>query len=348
MTRTQVLGVGFRVASLLSCVLICVLAFELAAAVLLPSHVEALRRRAFGDDRVLFVTKAAYVDRDGYYKFRPGIEYREVAYYPDGDGKATKEYECSYRSDELGFLSNSVGYREASILLLGDSFTQGQGGCEWLPRLSSETRGKLYSAAVQGHGFMHWEKIVADLGKLRKPTKVLVIFITDDFYRPLSLVGDGQRGCLEGTVACTDHYWFPIAAGMDETAQARLAERLRGPSLLANPKAFIKGALPASFGLLRIVLGYARNSTDNFAGSLQVLERFAQDFDLRLVWVSDRHDAEGSARESAVARALAERRLVAARCQLPADGYLPRDGHPNATGYDTLRDCVEEVVAGWR
>src|SRR5262245_39705750 len=88
-----------------------VVAFEIAARIFLPNNVEALRRRAFGDSRVLFVTHASYADKDGYYNFRPSIEYTEVAYYPDHQGKATREYECSYRSDALGFLSNSIAYR---------------------------------------------------------------------------------------------------------------------------------------------------------------------------------------------------------------------------------------------
>src|SRR5262245_39440581 len=164
-----------RIIKLVSFYLVCafglVVLFELAARILLPSHVEAFRRRGVGDDRVLFVSKSSYVDMDGYYKIAPNIQYVEVAYYPDGHGNATKEYQCTYQSDALGFLSNSVTYMNASVLLLGDSFAQGQGGCEWVSRLSSETRARLYSAAIQGHGFAHWEKIVADLSELQKPQK---------------------------------------------------------------------------------------------------------------------------------------------------------------------------------
>jgi hypothetical protein len=323
-----------------------VVAFEIAARAFLPSQVEAFRRRGVGDDRALFVPKFSYVDMNGYYKISPNMQYVEVAYYPDGHGNVTKEYQCAYQSDALGFLSNSVTYERASVLLLGDSFAQGQGGCEWMSRLSSETRARLYSAAIQGHGFAHWEKIVADLSQLRKPQKILIVFTTDDFYRALSQAGESQIRCLNGIVKCTSDYWYPISDAMDETARERLEQRHRGHSLFVDPKASLKGMFPASFGLLRIVGGYERAPALNFANSVRILADFSKAFDLRLIWIRDREPGEKS-REEAVAAALAAGGLAATHCSLPSDGYLPRDGHPNSKGYDELRNCVEKVVADW-
>jgi hypothetical protein len=339
-----------RIIKLVSFCLVCafglVVLFEIVARIVLPSHVEAFRRRGVGDDRVLFVSKSSYVDMNGYYKISPNIRYVEVAYYPDEHGSATKEYQCAYQSDALGFLSNSVTYKDASILLLGDSFAQGQGGCEWMSRLSRETRARLYSAAIQGYGFAHWERIVADLSQLQKPQKMLIVSTTDDFYRALSQAGESQIKCLDGIVKCTSDYWYPIGDAMDETARARLEQRHRGYSLFVDPKASLKGMFPASFGLLRIVSGYERAPARNFANSLRILSDFSKTFDLRLIWIRDREPGEKS-REDAVAAALAAAGLTAKHCRLPLDGYLPRDGHPNSKGYDELRNCVEKVVADW-
>ena len=78
--------------------------FEVAAKLVLPDQVAAFRARAIGDDRILFVSPLSYVGQNGYYKFAPDIIYLEAAFYPDKDGELTKEYECTFRSDALGFL----------------------------------------------------------------------------------------------------------------------------------------------------------------------------------------------------------------------------------------------------
>jgi hypothetical protein len=329
-----------------TCAIAFLLLFEIAARALLPRQVGVFRRRAVGDDRVLFVSKSSYVDMVGYYKIAPEMPYTEVAYYPDMNGKASKEYECTYRSDRLGFLSNSVAYEDASILLLGDSFVQGQGGCEWLPRLREQTRAKIYSAAIQGHGFAHWEKIVSDLAGVRKPEKILVVFTTDDFFRAQSQVGQSQLACLDDITRCTNHYWYPIDNSMQELAQARLKRRHDGPDFFADPKTSLKAMFPASFGVLRMIAGYERAPVVNMANSRRIVAKFAKTFDTRLIWIRSREHTD-EPREQVVASALRDDGLIASHCSLPSDGYLPRDGHPNSKGYDALRNCVEAAVAGW-
>jgi hypothetical protein len=320
------------------------LLFEVLAQVFLPNQVEVLRRRAVGDDRILFLSKSSYVDFDGYYKFRPNSEYVEIAYYPDMHGKLTKEYECSYRSDDLGFLSNAIPYRDATVLLMGDSFAQGQGGCEWMSRLSPSARARVYSAAVQGHGFAHWERIVADLSRLKQPDKVLVVFTTDDFYRSASQIGRSQTDCLDSVVQCSGHYWYPIGDAMEQTARTRLLRR-RAPGF-QDMSAAIKLKFPAAYGVLRMITGREGATSGNFSRSTRIISDFAEKFDLRLVWIRSRYAADAP-REKAIEHFFSSKKLSLTNCLLPSDGYLTRDGHPNAKGYDVLRDCVDEVVGGW-
>ena len=218
-----------------------------------------------------------------------------------------------------------------------------------MSRLSPQIRKEIYTAAVQGHGFAHWERIVADLGALRRPQKLLIAFITDDFYRPLSQVGESQIACLNGKIACTSHYWYPISDDMKAIATKRWNDRQNAfRLLLQDPKAGLKALLPASFGVVRIMAGYDKVSDAAFANSVRILSDFANSYDTRLIWIPDRSELEQTnPRQEAVAKVLAEKGLSAMRCKLPADGFLPRDGHPKAKGYDALRDCVESVIRNW-
>src|SRR5664280_3419759 len=113
--------------AIIVCALI-ILGLELGAQLALPEQIEQWRAAYFGmDQRFGFITKGALHNKDGYVNFIPDADIRIIAYYPGSKGNLTPEYDCSYKSDRLGFVSNSRSYQDTSILLFGDSFVQGDG-----------------------------------------------------------------------------------------------------------------------------------------------------------------------------------------------------------------------------
>jgi hypothetical protein len=236
---------GFTLVAVVSCGVI-IFGLEVATRFLLAGQVTSWRAVAFGDQRVSFISRGAFQNRAGYPAYRPDTEVREVAYYPDSNGTMTREYDCTYRSDQLGFLSNSIRYAEAEILLLGDSNTQGQGGCAWLPRLEHDVRSRVYSTAVFGHGVKHWRNVLIDLEKMRTPPKVMITFITDDFFRTDWVFDDAQLACISGNGDCQGMYWHPLSDNMAEQAAERYARR-NPSSGTADLKALTKYHLIATY-----------------------------------------------------------------------------------------------------
>jgi hypothetical protein len=322
-----------------------VLLFELTARLVMPEHVANLRKSYFYDTRISFISPGAFQTKAGYSNFRPNSSIREVALYPDESGKVTLEYDCSYRSDALGFVSNEIAYENAEVLLLGDSIGQGVGGCSWLGRLSPEVRSRIYSAAVLGHGVLNWKKVVDELETIKKPSKLLIIFITHDFVRPNWWFDAAQLECLELKGSCAGKYWYPIDERMFETGAARYRERI--PTNYAAPwRSKIKYHLIASYGLYSAFFGQARVASDTFGPSVETMLSLAKRYDVRLIWVNDRWEANRPNRMSAqLLESL--RDLNVLRCAIPPSGFLPRDGHPNAQGYDALVACVEKVLRDW-
>jgi hypothetical protein len=335
---------GFTLVVVVSCA-VMILGLEAATRLLLSGQVASWRAVAFGDQRVSFISRGAFQNRAGYPAYRPDSEIREVAYYPDSDGTMTREYDCTYRSDRLGFLSNSIRYEEAEILLLGDSNAQGQGGCAWLPRLSHDVRSRVYSTAVFGHGVKHWRNVLVDLEKIRTPPKVMIIFITDDFFRTDWVFDDAQLACITGDGDCRGMYWHPLSDNMAEQATETYARRDPG-SRTADLKSLTKYHLIATYTLLRMIVGRQQVERRTFGDSLEILGAIADKYPLKLIWVNEHGETAGPGPRT---RLLEKRlqRFDVTRCSIPLQGFLPRDRHPNRQGYDVLKSCVEQVVRGW-
>jgi hypothetical protein len=334
----------FALIGVLSCIVL-VIAFEAAARLVLPDLVASWRALAFGDHRVLFVSPGAFENKAGYFAFRPDSEIREVAYYPTADGRFTVESDCTFASDRLGFLSNTVAYEDSEILLLGDSFAQGSGGCAWLPALAPVVRPRLYSAAVLGTGVAHWRNILAYLERIKKPDKVLIVFITHDFYRGDWVFPRPQLACLAGSGPCRGQFWYPVSDGMAEVAAERYA--LRSPRLgKSGMSKFLRYHLTAGFTLFEKLKRGLERESQTLQESVGIVTDLARRYPLKLIWVNEKSEVGGPGpRTRLVWRKL--NGLDVTRCPIPAEGFLERDGHPNAQGYGVLKDCVERVVRAW-
>ena len=325
----------------LACVAL-VAGLEISARYFLPEQIAQFRMSYFGDQRYGFLSKGALANRGGYINFQPDFEFRDVAFYPDHNGKMTLEYDCTFHSDKLGFVSNSRPYEETSILLLGDSFAQGDGGCAWIPRLDPLIRSQIYSTAVMGLGAMHWSHIVADLEKLKTPQKILIVFITDDFFRTDWVYDRRQIDCINEQGDCTGLYWYPVSDNMTDIAAARFRERTR-PKGIGRA---LKYNLIATYSIYKILTADRTQQNAIMQRSLAIASDMAKKYDVRFLWVNERADPDRSSlRAKVLASGLQGLRLT--KCDIPASGFMPRDPHPNAEGYDILKTCVEKLVGQW-
>jgi hypothetical protein len=139
-----------------------------------------------------------------------------TAFFSDNDFEV--EYDYHFQTNNLGLVQDAdVMPGQASLLLLGDSFTEGQGAEPWF-RLVSPGIEKLGYQAVngglRGTGFEHWLKLQRYLAandiQIRK---LVVLFISDDDQRPVRNFDPGELRCLSALGACrseeTYYYRLP-------------------------------------------------------------------------------------------------------------------------------------------
>jgi len=325
-------------------VFICLvlITIEISAQILLSDKIANLRIANAGPAgrQVYLYTPGSLRNQSTYPSYKPDAEVELRTYFPDAAGNLTLEYECTYRTDALGFASNDAKFQDSQILILGESFTVGLGGCDWLSGLDRDVRSKVYAAAHPGLGPAHWRDIVADLEKLGKVQSILIIMITDDVFRRLWKYSDAAIACLDRQSTCDGQIHLPITDDADRV----LAERSRQPTLSVLGR--LKYYFPASAALVSALKPAPAEQSEVMKASVDILKRLSSKYKTKIIWVSEWREVVTSVPWTAkLARELEG--LDVHRCRLPAEGFLPRDRHPNAAGYSVLRDCVEATIRAW-
>src|SRR5262245_5236887 len=134
-------------------------------------------------------------------------------------------YGLSTNSYGLVQLKEPVAGKPA-ILLLGDSFTEGQGASPWFydveKRWPAESQYQLVNGGLWGTGFQHWTPIYRRLAAALPVRKVVVVFIADDWVRFVFPTPPETLACLQASPNCDGSSLF---YGLPDDPAAAEAER---------------------------------------------------------------------------------------------------------------------------
>ena len=207
--------------------------------VFIACGLEILFRLTFADPeyywryRLAFISSNAFENRgDGLWTFRPHTNIREVAVYEVAlpyplQTNRMVEFDCRMKSNNLGLLqSDDIEPGTNATVIIGDSFTEGQGGCPWFDRLQSRRRtDRLVNGGLMGTGIEQWRRLILYLQQSGvRPQRLLFIAISEDFKRGPWNWGQPQLACLdEGKCSqgADANLWLPLAN--EESQQAVLS-----------------------------------------------------------------------------------------------------------------------------
>jgi hypothetical protein len=348
---------GLVVASLVFAVILV----ELFCYLFVPSigRVSASERLLDWGHRIIFFSGAGSVfqNHGDIFTYLPHDDVRNVlGYFSDAGFKV--EYDYRYRTNNYGLVQDfDVVPGRPSILLLGDSFTEGQGAAPWFRQLAAQS-GKLpyqlINGGLSGTGFEQWSKLEhylsADRVQIRK---LVVLFISDDSRRGVWNFSASELDCLQSLAACRGDEWYSrmpsdaeLSASVDKIRAFRDTPRRR----LVQRARFL---LPASFR----VYDYLR--AEFFSNAEHARERaratiadFITEYgreNVVFMHLPQKDEVNGPN-----AAGMEERRAIRDAggrlydgfklCHLTPADYHVRDPHPNAQGYTKIADCVSQVV----
>ena len=141
----------------------------------------------FYNKRFLFITKPSLLDQNKSFGYNKDTIVREIAVYGNG-----KNFYIAYDSS---FITNNIGLvqkkpfdpRKKFIVIIGDSFTQGQGATPWFYQLEDNWKNNEYqliNLGIIGTGIEQWKDTLQWFSNFGEITQIIICCIADDWIRP--------------------------------------------------------------------------------------------------------------------------------------------------------------------
>jgi hypothetical protein len=294
------------------------------------------------------------------FKYYPHVRFRiSNNYVNEDDGAVTVEYAYTVRTNNLGLVQNGdIDDGSDVTLLLGDSFTEGQGAAPWFYALETERKDrKLVNGGILGTGPLQWKLLYDHLVRDHKLAvkKLIIIAIGPDIVRPVWNFSAEGLNCLTNANCDTfqgDWFGFDFGHKSDAAIQDEIRKMHRkwtNISLGFNMQS-LKNLLKKSAFLYTVVRLY--EDTGSTTGNLEAIDQLAKATapNVALVLIPTKSEARdsGDAVWEADSEKLMdwskEKGIPLTQCQLVAADYHRYDGHPNAQGYEKVRSCVEQLM----
>src|SRR5579863_4030401 len=211
-----------------------------------------LRRVMFFDGR-----DAIFRNHEEIFTFVRHDEVRNLAAFLTDDG-FTVEYDYRFRTNNLGLVQDAdIVPERPSLLLLGDSFTEGLGAEPWFRLLSpaiDELGYQPINGGLLGTGFDQWLKLERYLtARNFQIRKLVVVFISDDYHRPFGNREPGELRCLTAVALCDpgESFFYRLPPPGELSSFIGKVRAARAPMMGSWIGTRAAALLPASFQVYR-------------------------------------------------------------------------------------------------
>jgi hypothetical protein len=354
-------------------------AYLLYVGVVVVAGLEVLLRLSYSDpeyywdSRFLFVSPNAFENRgEGVWAYQPHARIRETAVYavPTASVLGTRfvvEYDCQAQSNNWGLLQDTdLQPGMVATVVVGDSFTAGQGGCPWFHRLQSLRKGEiLVNAGLMGTGVEQWRRLVVHLQQRGLVVeRVLAIAINNDFKRPVWNWKAEELACFNAAICPTDYHpglWLTAAhdeshARLIERSAERFSQRFSNETMIGSLQKFLryysfvyKFADHANETVKEFIRGRRCTNCDKIQLENERGLKGLKDLGvpLHVLMIPQRNEMGlwWQQPDSQTATAILQRHDVPYTwCPLTIADYLKNDGHPTREGYDKIVTCAHNVL----
>ena len=339
----------------------------LTASVLETAGLFIFKNQYNWNHRYSFITTDSFrIIDERLWTYRPNSTIKVAAVYGFPFGTPWVEYDCEFQTNRFGLIqTNPIELDSYDLLVLGDSFTEGQGGCPWLTTETTRSQGlRIINGGLQSTGIAAFANLERYLSAQVDIKSLLVIAISDDFIRktPSSAWIEKGTPCLIHRKCNNTNYWWSIDSDvrtdhLEKMGRSRIVQRYEAQDVRGKFEAILDQVAWRSFtGRLLAayyeIVGDLTGSSENlhqlqgrFEPNIKALQFLKRKYpNMRLILVPQRDELGLFGGRNQNTRRVEERldALVIdyERCELLPDDFMYIDGHPNEQGYRKLRDCA--------
>ena len=312
-----------------------------------------------GDRRVVFFDGRGTIfeNHDGIFNYQSHEGIRQVIeFFTDDDFSV--EFDYRYRTNNYGLVQDfDIVPGRDLLLLLGDSFTEGQGAEPWFRQVSPVIEKLGYqpiNGGVLGTGFQQWLRL--DRYLVRKNIqirKVVVLFISDDYHRPVWNIPPQTFACLSSLSSCrADESFFYRLPPAEEMSSWIAKVRAAREPLRMHLKMKASALFPASYAIyshFRQQILFANAERGSRAAITELIRIYGPE-NIVFIHLPQKDEIDSGPNNLGLR---ARRAIEDARgkmfdgfklCQMTAADYYPRDEHPNKSGYEKIAACAAHVI----
>ncbi len=335
--------------------LIGLLLVELSCRLFFPSigSIKGLSLAIFFDSNT-----PIFRNHDGIFNYFPHSEIRNVTVFMSKDDFRT-EYDYHFKTNNYGLVQDDdVAPERKSLLLLGDSFTEGQGAEPWFRTISPEIEKLGYqpvNGGVLGTGFEQWLKLTQYLAAQDvQIRKLVVIFISDDFHRSIWNIQPDVLQCLLDPPLCSveNSYFYRLPPPEEMSSWISRIRTARGP-LRTRSIFSVSAVLPASYSVYNFLnqqISFARAEKQS-RDAIEQLLRIYGPRNVAFLHLPEKEEIDhgpddlGLRAQNAIQKAGGQLFDGFKLCQLTKADYYLHDEHPNKNGYRKIATCVAGVAS---
>jgi hypothetical protein len=328
--------------------------------------------------RYLFLSKPNIKDQKTSFGFYPNIIVREASVF-EIKNKFIFEYDYLFKTNNLGLVqTNPVIPGKKSIILIGNSFTQGEGTIPWFYQLEENWQSKIYqiiNLGIMGTGLQQWFDTLNWFNNIAPIKQIYIIFISDDWLRK-RWYAEENSGLYFVPIAedkninkqrKSTHIYF-INRNMDQQTILKKAYYLKSSSEnFSNISSYKSLYVYRAIGRLRVRIGAIRRklfgleemdisdvdkyelnkSKDNF----NKIVTYYKGKNIFTVHLPTREEVIGG-KYNYYGRLI--RKFIISKnisyidglklCGLSKDDFYKYDGHPNTSGYTKIRKLIENLL----
>jgi hypothetical protein len=303
------------------------------------------------------------------FTYQPNATINSKTYYNIEDGWVL-EYEYSFRTNNLGLVqSSNVGSKIPSILLLGDSYTEGQGSAPWFEILNKNLKNEAHqyvNGGLLATGPSQWLSLHNELLRNLKIKKIVAIGISPDYSRIIFNFPKKTLSCIEFYSVCDGDENFYGLPNKDqekiflEKLKSYRESHYENHQKLINTgkstKQVLAEFMPASFLIysnFKSMLGILPTTDVNVTSNSEAIQTLIEAYGDNFLFIHLPSKAEifsgqisplGRKMKSDIHRFNGNYFDGFSGCNLGKTDFFKNDGHPNQGGYAKIAKCVEEAI----
>ena len=253
--------------------------------------------------------------------------------------------------------------KKESILILGDSFVQGQGYGNWTDLINLDVDNyQIINGGILGTGPQQFLRLEEYLSKKLLIKKVILLYIGDDFRRDLYNHDKDRLNCLKNYKKCNGSelfYGFPLMSKDPQNFLNYLKDKRFDKSKeylsLKRIRRLIKSKL-SNLHVVNIPISFLRNTfykskNEKILKNFKAIEKFINKYDDNIHFVNIAQKNEILLNKKSYETIYANEFITKKtknihQCNFDnnLDFFFKYDQHPNEKGYKYISRCISKIL----